>query len=112
VSFLERLFSRTKMSPAAAYTAGRGNSTRSQVPAEYHPFITELMAIGTGEGFLSFKPGGRYNQQCRHIRAREIGMRLNMAGGSSLMRKVYERVDCANVRQLAAAWGEIGDWAG
>ena len=54
--------------------------------------------------------GGKFNQQCRHIRAREIGMRLNMMGGSSLMRKVYDRVDCSNVRQLAAAWDEIGDW--
>jgi len=112
VSFLERVFAKTKLSPAPAYAAGRGNSTRSQVPLEFQPLIVELTAIGTKEGFLAFKSGGRFNQQCRHIRAREIGMRLNMAGGSSLMRKVYERVDCRNVRQLAAAWGEIGDWAG
>ena len=74
-------------------------------------FVQELNAIGTSDGFLSFRPGGKFNQQCRHIRAREIGMRLNMIGGSSLMRKVYERVDCPKARQLAAAWDEIGDWA-
>jgi hypothetical protein len=74
-------------------------------------FVTELNAIGLQDGFLSFRPGGKFNQQCRHIRAREIGMRLNMIGGSSLMRKVYERVDCPKSRQLAAAWDEIGNWA-
>ena len=82
----------------------------ARVP-ELAAFIAELNAIGLQDGFLSFRPGGKFNQQCRHIRAREIGMRLNMIGGSSLMRKVYERVECPKARQLAAAWDEIGDWA-
>jgi len=79
--------------------------------SEIGAFVQELNAIGVSDGFLSFRPGGKFNQQCRHIRAREIGMRLNMIGGSSLMRKVYERVECPKARQLAAAWDEIGDWA-
>lgn len=97
MSILGRMFSRPEPPPP------RGN--------EISGFVSELNSIGLGDGFLSFKPGGRFNQQCRHIRAREIGMRLNMMGGSSLMRKVYERVDCPKARQLAAAWDEIGDWA-
>jgi hypothetical protein len=98
VSFVDRVLGRDK-SPAGP-----------PVPAEFRTLIDELTVIGAKEGFLSFKPGGRFNQQCRHIRAREIGMRLNMQGGSGLMRKVYDRVDCPNARQLAAAWDEIGDW--
>ena len=78
---------------------------------EITAFVVELNTIGLSDGFLSFRPGGKFNDQCRHIRAREIGMRLNMIGGSSLMRKVYERVDCPKARQLAAAWDEIGNWA-
>ena len=77
---------------------------------EVSAFVEELSSIGVKEGFLSFKPGGRFNQQCRHIRAREIGMRLNLLGGSSLMRQVYERVEGPKARQLAAAWDDIGDW--
>jgi hypothetical protein len=80
------------------------------IAADLKPFVDELLRIGAREGFVSFMPGGRFNQQGRHIRAREIGMRLNMMGGSSLMRRVYDRVDCPNARQLAAAWDEIGDW--
>ena len=98
MSMLGRMFSRPAPAPPSRGT-------------ELSGFVSELNSIGLGEGFLSFKPGGKFNQQCRHIRAREIGMRLNMMGGSSLMRKVYERVDCPKSRQLAAAWDEIGDWA-
>jgi len=98
MSILGRMFSRSEPPPPP-----RGS--------EISGFVSELNSIGLREGFLSFRPGGKFNQQCRHIRAREIGMRLNMMGGSSLMRKVYERVDCPKARQLAAAWDEIGDWA-
>ena len=109
VSFLDRVFNKQKPAPGP-YASRRESTGRSQIPAEFLTLVAELTTIGNTEGFLAFRPGGRYNQQCRHIRAREIGMKLNMAGGSSLMRKVYERVDCRNVRQLAAAWDEIGDW--
>jgi hypothetical protein len=109
VSFLDRVFGKQKPAPGP-YAFRPQSAVRSQIPAEFLALVTELTAIGNREGFLAFRPGGRYNQQCRHIRAREIGMKLNMAGGSSLMRRVYDRVDCQNVRQLAAAWDEIGHW--
>ncbi len=88
----------------------RRASTRSRVPNEWQSLIDELTTIGNAEGFLSFRAGGRFNDQCRHTRARQIGMQLNMRGGSALMRRIYESVDCTNTRQLAAAWDEIGDW--
>jgi hypothetical protein len=109
VSFLDRVFGKQKPAAGMPY-ASRRESGRSQIPPEFLTLINELATIGNEEGFLSFRSGGRYNQQCRHIRAREIGLKLNMAGGSSLMRKVYDRVECQNVRQLAAAWDQIGDW--
>jgi hypothetical protein len=108
VNFFERVFSKDKSAAPAPRLLG--DAQRYQVPPEYRPYVDELTAIGNGQGFLSFKPGGLFNAQCRHIRAREIGMRLNMAGGSVLMRKVYDRVDCRNLRQLGAAWEGIGDW--
>ena len=111
VSFLDRVFGRaTSQAPPSYATRHAGAQARSQVPADVKALVDELTVIGGTDGFLSFTPGGRFNPQCRHIRAREIGMRLNMMGGSSLMRKVYDRVECPNARHLAAAWGEIGDW--
>lgn len=98
VNYFKRIFNKPE---APARTAG----------SDVNGFVEELMAIGLNEGYLSFRPGGRFNEQCRHIRAREIGMRLNMMGGSGLMRRVYDRVDCPKRRQLSAAWDEIGDWA-
>ena len=99
VSFFTRIFNKPE-APASAKSAG----------SEVNAFVAELTAIGLREGYLSFRPGGVFNQQCRHIRAREIGMRLNMMGGSGLMRRVYDRVDCPKRRQLSAAWDDIGDW--
>ena len=113
MSFLGRMFGRQQSDSSAPMPMPRGRDpvSKTHIPVEFQGFINELTLIGLNEGFLSFRAGGRFNAQCRHIRAREIGMRLNMMGGSSLMRKIYGRIDCPNVRQLAAAWDEIGDWA-
>ena len=111
MSFLSRVFGREKADAPSYETRHAG--ARASLGAgntDLKPFVDELALIGSREGFLSFTPGGRFNPQGRHIRAREIGMRLNMMGGSSLMRKVYERVACPNARQLSGAWEEIGDW--
>ena len=111
VSFLARMFGREESSAPSYATRHAGASAgQSRGAADLKPFVDELILIGAREGFLSFTPGGRFNPQGRHIRAREIGMRLNMMGGSTLMRKVYERVQGPNARQLAGAWEEIGDW--
>lgn len=112
MSFLGRMLGLEKSPAAPSYAIRHAGASagHSQRAADLTPYVDELTLIGAKEGFLSFTPGGRFNPQGRHIRAREIGMRLNMMGGSSLMRKVYERVECQNARQLAGAWEEIGDW--
>jgi hypothetical protein len=106
VSFLGRMFGREASHPAPSYATRHAGASA----ADLKPFVDELILIGGTDGFVSFTPGGRFNPQGRNIRAREIGMRLNMMGGSTLMRRVYDRVQCPNARQLAGAWDEIGDW--
>jgi len=59
MSFLARMFSGKPEAPGGG--------------GELSALVEELTRIGLAEGFLSFTPGGRFNQQCRHIRAREIG---------------------------------------
>jgi hypothetical protein len=112
VSFLDRILGPGTSSAVRAYATRHAGASaaNSRTSGDIAPFVDELNRIGAGDGFLSFTPGGRFNPQGRHIRAREIGMRLNMMGGSSLMRKVYERVEGPNARQLSGAWDEIGDW--
>jgi hypothetical protein len=81
---------------------------------EIEKLIEELIRIGNQEDFLSEKPGGAYNVQCRHIRTREIGKRLNELGGIGLMeyvqKKVHKRLNGALSEHLSYAWGEIGKW--
>lgn len=83
-------------------------------PEEVDRLIAELIAIGRRDGFLSMQPGGKFNQECRHIRAREIGERLNTVGGMSLMQTAGYRVADAlgpiPARELEAAWVGIGTW--
>lgn len=53
-----------------------------------------------------------FDKSYRHVRAREIGARLNEMGGKKLMRAVYYRVDSATGAgpQLSHAWAYIGNW--
>jgi hypothetical protein len=81
---------------------------------EIDKLIAELVRIGTREDFLSERPGGAYNMQCRHVRTREIGKRLNELGGIDLMeyvqKKVRKHLNQAMSEHLGYAWGEIGKW--
>lgn len=76
--------------------------------------ISELLKIGETEDFLSEYPGGHFNRRCRHIRAREIGQKLNDLGGYALMEFVYERVRKKLGSQLADhldfAWFDVAHW--
>ncbi len=75
---------------------------------------SEIVRIGQKEDFLSERSGGSFNAQCRHIRAREIGVRLDQIGGVVLMeyvlKKVRRRVGETLATHLAYAWSEIGKW--
>lgn len=76
--------------------------------------LDELVRIGKTDDFLSERPGGGFNRDSRHIRAREIGERLNELGGVPLMEYAYRHVRRKLGKNLAwhlqAAWKDIGEW--
>ncbi len=82
--------------------------------AEVNTLINELIEIGNKEDFLSVIPGGTFNAQCRHVRTRRIGDRLNVIGGLELMRFAFEQVKKKAGKVLAShleyAWADIGPW--
>ncbi len=90
--------------------SGLDQHTRDEV----EKLILELIDIGKREDFLSERPGGSFNIQCHHIRARAIGKRLNQVGGLALMQAARERVRKKLKANLAShldyAWVEIGEW--
>jgi hypothetical protein len=76
--------------------------------------MDELIMIGKTDDYLSERPGGGFNMQCRHIRTREIGSRLHEIGGFELMEdannKVRKKLGVSLSEHLFYAWAEIGDW--
>lgn len=78
---------------------------------EVERLIDELITIGKQDDFLSEKPGGMFNIQCRHIRAREIGKRLTEIGKYSLqeyaIKKVKKKLGGALSAHLEYAWDDL-----
>ncbi len=76
--------------------------------------LKELLVIGRESDFLSERPGGGFNGNCRNIRAREIGRRLDEIGGLELMlwvhRQVRKKMGRAMAEHLEYAWDGVGDW--
>jgi hypothetical protein len=76
--------------------------------------LDELLRIGKADDYLSERPGGGFNRDCRHIRTREIGARLNELGGLALMQYANRRVRRKLGKNLSwhleAAWKDIGQW--
>lgn len=76
--------------------------------------VEELIEIGKTDGYLSMRPGGKFNETNKHIRARQIGQELNKRGGMDLMKAanyaVRARLGGVPARELEAAWGYIGNW--
>ncbi len=76
--------------------------------------IDELNRIGRTDDFLSERPGAGFNRECRNIRAREIGQRLDEIGGLALMeyanRQVRKKLGKNLSWHLEAAWKDIGKW--
>lgn len=85
-----------------------------QARREVQALLEELIKIGHMDDFLSEHPGGAFNMQCRHIRTRQIGKRLDEIGGYPLMQYAYEQVRKKAGKQLAShleyAWEEVGSW--
>ena len=81
---------------------------------EVDHLMMELFQIGFEQDYLSERPGGAYNHQCRHLRTREIGRRLNEIGGIELMKwahkKVKKKVSKIKAEHLEYAWDGVGSW--
>lgn len=81
---------------------------------EVQSLIAELINIGIKEDYLSERPGNSYNAQCRHVRTRAIGKRLDEIGGNKLMQWAYGRVRKKAGKVAAAhleyAWTDVGQW--
>jgi len=81
---------------------------------EVDSLVAELIEIGRSDGFLSMQAGGKFNKNHKHIRAREVGTRLNEIGGMKLMQATGYRVGATlgagPARELESAWGYIGEW--
>lgn len=86
----------------------------SHARQEVDRLIDELVRIGKTEDFLSERPGGSFNRDCRHIRSRGIGTRLNEIGGLALMeyanRRIRRKLGKNLSWHLEACWRDIGDW--
>ncbi len=74
----------------------------SQDKQEVQRLTDELIQIGKRDDFLSERPGGQFNSQSRHIRARAIGKRLNQIGGIELMEYVNKKVRKKAGKELGA----------
>lgn len=91
-----------------------GAPVASHQKAEAEKLAEELIRIGANDDFLSERPGGNFNMQCRHIRAIAIGRRLSELGGLDLMAWAYRKVRRKLKRQIAShleyAWDQVGGW--
>lgn len=81
---------------------------------EVKKLVEELIHVGKSIGYLSERPGGDFNAQCRNVQARRIGQRLNEIGGFALMeyayKKVHKKLGLIKSSHLEYAWAEIGKW--
>lgn len=81
---------------------------------EVDRLLEELVQIGKKDDYLSERPGAGFNMQCRHIRTREIGKRLDEIGGLELMEYANRYVKRKNGKTLSThleyCWVEIGKW--
>jgi hypothetical protein len=100
IDFLTNLFNKAPCPP--------------QNRSEVNQLIEELLRIGRSDDFLSERPGSGFNAQCRHLRTRIIGQRLDELGAMPLMIYVHQRLQRKLGATLAShleyAWAEIGQW--
>ncbi len=86
----------------------------AQQRPEVNKLFQDLARIGKVEGFLSERPGGSFNMQCRNIQARKIGQRLYDIGGVELMDFVMRKIRRPLGKELSShleyCWAEIGSW--
>jgi hypothetical protein len=79
----------------------------------FKEFVLELVEIGKTDGFLSQPAEGKFDENRKHIRARQIGQILNEKGGMPYMQTVFARFSKilpGEARELEVCWGYIGEW--
>ena len=85
-----------------------------EMEREVQSLMDELIRIGVKEDYLSEFPGNGYNAQCRHVRTRMIGKRLDEIGGNELMQwaygKVHKKAGANASSHLEYAWQDVGHW--
>jgi len=75
--------------------------------------VAELTEIGRKDGYLSMKPGGKFDESCRSIHTRKIGEMLDQRGGMDLMQAACYRVRFPVIWAFVKAFGAKGnDWRG
>lgn len=84
---------------------------------EVNRLVDELLQIARQDDFLSEHPGGVFNAQCKHVRARAIGKRLEEINGVELMEWTYEKVkkklgkkSGQLAEHLGYCWNDLGAW--
>ncbi len=84
----------------------------SQFKNEVERLTQDLIQIGNKEDFLSERSGGPFDQNCRNVRAREIGERFFTIGGIPLMeetvKKISKKCSKESASHLEACWRLIG----
>jgi hypothetical protein len=90
----------------------------SQNKAEVEKLVEELRQIAIKDDFLSEHPGGVFNMQCKHVRARQIGTRMDEIGGVELMewafghlrRKLTKKERYKLLEHLGYCWNNLNGW--
>lgn len=97
---------------------GQSKQINQQQKIEVEKLLEELRQIGMNDDFLSEHPGGLFNMQCKHVRARQIGTRLGEIGGVELMLSTFYKLKRKFSRQdrnrlsehLGYCWNNLNDW--
>ena len=87
---------------------------KREFSGEMNRLLSELTEIGKKEDFLSERPGGQFDRECRHIRTREIGQRIYDFGGADSMEWVVKKISKSCGKDigahLEACWLRIGNF--
>jgi hypothetical protein len=89
---------------------------RKKFPSKYNDEVSRLTdlleTVGKKEGFLSERPGGLFDKNCRSVQAREIGERFFEIGGVPLMedrvKKISKKLGKELGAHLEASWRDVG----
>ncbi len=94
-----------------------GAPCQPEARQEVDTMVNELLAIARVDDFLSERPGGVFNMQCKHVKAREIGKRLGDLGDLALMEWAFGKIKRKLGKQgktltehLGYCWNDLNHW--